>query len=739
MARTLKRALSLAVLSCTALTAHAGLNLGSTPLYLGASVQPIVMLTMPRDIQLYQRAYNDFSDLDGDGVVDSTYKHSINYYGYFDSFKCYTYDTTNHRFNPAIPQPGNTATDKYCTAGANQWSGNFLNWATMTRIDIVRKVLFGGKRVTDTQALTVLERETIPTDGQSFAKFYDGGAANDINRLTPFTLSNAFRSYPSHASKTVTSITVAGTVATVSSSSHGFAVGSSIIITGANTAGLNGIWTVATASTNTFTITVPSGLANSSNGGIRATSTNITNSGGTRNFIVGDQIKGTSSTGVTFVGVITAASATAISFRIDGTGNLNTSSVTGWTFTNLSSNGITICNVSDVATGNTETLNTSAAPPLMRVVAGNLSLWDTLNARDCIWSARAGADTTNGNGNKAFYSEIFSSQFPPAQTLTTSGGLALGTGFAVGEYAVRVQVCNASVLGQEKCLNYPGNPATSGGVWKPVGLLQDYASGNNRKIKFGLFTGSYSKNLSGGVLRKNAAFLDTVSPVGSAAPAAGDEIDTRDGTFISTANGIISTMSKLRVFGYDYSAGNYSADSDGCGTPGLLAPGLSSPNFAEGQCASWGNPISEIFSETLRYLAGKTANTAFTPTPPAAGAFSSGGLTDDSILGLQVQGWQDPLASGNYCAPLNVVVFNASVNTYDNNQVDISSLPGAPNVKVQTKNVGAAEGITASSQFLIGDNGAGSASQTCTPKAFSGANGLGDVNGICPEAPIGLG
>jgi type IV pilus assembly protein PilY1 len=396
--------------------------------------------------------------------------------------------------------------------------------------------------------------------------------------------------------------------------------------------------------------------------------------------------------------------------------------------------------VSDAAAGNTETLNTTTVPPLMRVVAGNHSLWDTLNARDCVWSARAGADTTSGNGNKAFFSEIFSSQFPPAQTLTTSGGLALGTGFAVGEYAVRVQVCNAALLGQEKCLNYPGNPVTSGGVWKPVGLLQDYASGNNRKIKFGLFTGSYSKNMSGGVLRKNASFLDTVTPIGTTAPAAGDEIDTRDGTFVAAAQGIIATLSKLRVFGYDFNAGNYSSNSDGCGTPGLLAPGLTAPNFTEGQCSSWGNPLSEIFSETLRYLAGKAVNTAFTPTPPAAGAFSSGGLTSDNLLGLQVQGWQDPLASGNFCAPLNIVVFNASVNSFDNDQVDISSLPGTPDAKVQTKAVGAGEGITATSQFLIGDNGvAGGASQTCTPKVFSGTQGLGSVNGICPESPIGLG
>ena len=764
MARLLIRALALLAAWGFAAIAHAGLNIGSTPLYLGASVQPIVMLNMPRDIQIYQRAYNDFSDLDGDGTIDSTYKHLITYYGYFDSFKCYSYDTATHRFNPVNPQPANTATDKYCTSGASQWSGNFLNWATMTRIDVVRKVLYGGKRVTDTQTLTVLERETIPTDSQSFAKYYDGGVANDINQLTPFALSNAATTYAptTFNSKTINSYSNSGTTATATTSAaHGFANGTQLVatITGSSKAAYNGTFVISITGASTFTYTIV-GSPGAASGGSAVFGLNTANpvnpatlafaisnnaAAPARNIILGDQVQlsPVGSPTIRFIGRATTVSTTSVTVTFDGSlGSCSplTLCTANWTLTNLSSNGITICNVSDVATGNTETLNTSTAPPLMRVVTGNHSLWDTMNARDCVWSARAGADTTSGNGNKGFFSEIFSSQFPPAQTLTTSGGLALGTGFAVGEYAVRVQVCNAAVLGQEKCLNYPGNPATSGGVWKPVGLLQDYASGNNRKIKFGMFTGSYSKNLSGGVLRKNAAFLDTVTPIGTTAPAAGDEIDTRDGTFVATAQGIIPTLSKLRVFGYDYSAGNYSADSDACGTPGLLAPGLTAPNFTEGQCSSWGNPLSEIFSETLRYLAGKTVTTpAFTPTPPAAGAFSSGGLTSDNILGLQVQGWQDPLATGNFCAPLNIVVFNASVNSFDNNQVDISSLPGTPDAKVQTKAVGAGEGITATSQFLIGDNGAGSASQTCTPKVFSGTNGLGSVNGICPESPIGLG
>ena len=59
-----------------------------------SNVPGLVMLVMSNDHQLFYKAYNDWSDLDGDGDIDSTYKGSITYYGYFDPTKCYSYDTT---------------------------------------------------------------------------------------------------------------------------------------------------------------------------------------------------------------------------------------------------------------------------------------------------------------------------------------------------------------------------------------------------------------------------------------------------------------------------------------------------------------------------------------------------------------------------------------------------------------------------------------------------------------------
>jgi type IV pilus assembly protein PilY1 len=63
------------------------------------------------------------------------YNAGRGYYGYFDSNQWYTY--ASGVFSPA--GPNNTAKQ------SNYWSGNFLNWLTMRRIDVMRKVLTGGR------------------------------------------------------------------------------------------------------------------------------------------------------------------------------------------------------------------------------------------------------------------------------------------------------------------------------------------------------------------------------------------------------------------------------------------------------------------------------------------------------------------------------------------------------------------------------------------------------------------
>lgn len=148
-----------------------------SPPFVTQSVPPLVMLVGGKDHTMFFKAYSDYSDLDDDQVPETTYKHSVDYYGYFDPYKCYSY--TGLRFEPVAE-----TSDKYCSGLSGDWSGNFLNWATMTRMDLLRKALYGGKRSHDDNRETELERAFVPADGHSWVKIYDG---SDVNQVTPFS------------------------------------------------------------------------------------------------------------------------------------------------------------------------------------------------------------------------------------------------------------------------------------------------------------------------------------------------------------------------------------------------------------------------------------------------------------------------------------------------------------------------------------------------------------------------
>ena len=162
------------------------------PPFITQTIPPLVLLSMSKDHKMYYPAYNDASDLDGDGQLDVGYKHSIDYYGYFDPYKCYTYSTTNKVFTPT-----SLATNKYCSGTSTEWAGNFLNWLSMSRIDVVRRVLYGGSRTTDTNTGTIISGEQIPRDGHSWGKEYPryedmsrSPAPSDQRKLFPNAIAN---------------------------------------------------------------------------------------------------------------------------------------------------------------------------------------------------------------------------------------------------------------------------------------------------------------------------------------------------------------------------------------------------------------------------------------------------------------------------------------------------------------------------------------------------------------------
>jgi hypothetical protein len=138
---------------------------------------------------------------------------------------------------------------------AGVWAGGFL--VTDTGEEIVDE---NG----DTIVISVLPQELAyptspdeviePTDTVSMVQ------AND--RLYLFREADASR--PGWVIKNVTTggITVASTTATVNLTGHGFPAGARVRIEGSNVAAFDGVeYDIATSSTNSFTITVPSGTA----------------------------------------------------------------------------------------------------------------------------------------------------------------------------------------------------------------------------------------------------------------------------------------------------------------------------------------------------------------------------------------------------------------------------------------------------------------------------------------------
>ena len=176
---TVGATLLIALCLANAPAAHAvkAVDYAVLPPFLHGQSPPLVMLVMGKNHKLFYEAYDDITDLNNDGVLDVGYhgeaeyyedtdlNHKwdpgeffldrnydgqwtddpIDYYGYFNSHICYLYDFQNKRFEPE----SYTENKKCPGTGNNLWSGDFLNYMTMTRMDAMRKVLYGGRRSVD--------------------------------------------------------------------------------------------------------------------------------------------------------------------------------------------------------------------------------------------------------------------------------------------------------------------------------------------------------------------------------------------------------------------------------------------------------------------------------------------------------------------------------------------------------------------------------------------------------------
>jgi len=180
------------LLLCTLLTrtavAQSLMNLANVPLFVEGSKTSLLQLVMQRDNKLFYEAYPSYEDFNGDGVLDTTYKpDEIDYLGYFESTFCYQ-SLGNHL------EPVALASDKKCIGA---WSGDFLNYATMTRMDVLLVVLYGGRRVVDTPTETRLRRAFVPWESHTWGVQYTSEAVDgyDISDYTPYAKPSAGKNH----------------------------------------------------------------------------------------------------------------------------------------------------------------------------------------------------------------------------------------------------------------------------------------------------------------------------------------------------------------------------------------------------------------------------------------------------------------------------------------------------------------------------------------------------------------
>lgn len=191
-----KLALLLGALSVQVFTSQidasaAPLAIPNVPLTATINAKPMTMLIAGRDHRLFYEAYNDASDVDGDGALDIRFKPTITYYGLFDSTVCYRYvDSGGQSDEQFEPYAAADASGRCLGTGDGQWSGNWLNYVTTSRIDALRKVLYGGHREVDIDGKTILRRAYIPQDAHSWGKEYRNVATDgyDIRDFTPLGL-----------------------------------------------------------------------------------------------------------------------------------------------------------------------------------------------------------------------------------------------------------------------------------------------------------------------------------------------------------------------------------------------------------------------------------------------------------------------------------------------------------------------------------------------------------------------
>lgn len=645
--------------------------IAQSPLYMRDSVPPLNMLVMGKDHKIYYEAYNDASDLNGDGVLDVGYKgwelkspapseegasrYKIDYYGYFNSYACYSWQGSGAtgRFVAVAEAPNKTC-------NGQQWSGDFLNYLTTSRMDALRRVLYGGFRQVDTASETILQGAFFPQDAHSWGKEYESVARDGYNiaSYAPLTVPGAGR-YHLFAVTTVTDsasqfpayqapmlrvlknspyrvwnwLSIEGPVA---GNKCFNAANQRVDCVGGGTTSAHPGHPSNRASFNTFETTWATSANLLGSGTVDRIDCNSNNCNPYRtnqdNFMT------------IFTGQIVTSASPSLryQFRVDGDdaidfelrgaddilvsgSQLGCYNGRGFGAACAQAGGTAIQQSGDITLSASTTYTFKFRHE--EATGGEAYL---LQVRDC---------TNPSQGQCSDWRTI---------TTTAQGGVRLGAvtrtvyslvqttgGTTRDDYFVRVLACDADrpTLHDASCKVYPNGQA------KPTGILHDY--GETNKMYFGLITGSQRNNLEGGILRRNVSSF-------------AEEVDPQTGQFRAVGGlpGIARSIDRLRMIGGGYASdvqNNLASDANWnwannswIGTNiGGTCTSQGTRDLNNGECRMWGNPIGEMLFESMRYFAGaRAATTRFT----AVGNRTNGNA-EDEFMGLPEPTWRDPYSA----------------------------------------------------------------------------------------------
>ncbi|MDR1080446.1 MAG: hypothetical protein LBQ79_05690 [Deltaproteobacteria bacterium] len=207
----------------------------SAPFQATAEVIPQVLIVLSKHIQMFGQAYPGILDMDGDGRADTGFNPGVEYVGFFDSRSCYGYlgstyrglygeyatgepngyfvragaavaDDSQAAVNAARPRglPDFVISPRSATgicrnvkhSGSGTFSGNWLNYISTSRMDAVRKILYGGAREIDNSNDTYMGGSFVPPDStvwgsevrsdDTWGEVTPLSAYFDVTKYTPF-------------------------------------------------------------------------------------------------------------------------------------------------------------------------------------------------------------------------------------------------------------------------------------------------------------------------------------------------------------------------------------------------------------------------------------------------------------------------------------------------------------------------------------------------------------------------